>query len=151
MDVNMRRGLLRLWTVSSIIWVAAVGVFTYADIGKLPETPSSPLGFIPYLPMRCAGDLHGVAGSDYKREKDGLCWYAIDKFRALYPEYNDLDDETLMDKVYAKAGLPLKRSSPWALVPARLAIAAGVPLAVLALGWAVFWVISGFRRPPVQG
>jgi hypothetical protein len=88
-----------------------------------------------------------VKGIDYE-EKGELCWYPIEKFRALYPEYKDMGHRALADALYAKVGQPREPAHPWRLIGQRVAVALGMPLAVLALGWSLVWALSGFRQEP---
>jgi len=149
MKINLRRGLLRLWVTASVIWVLGVAGFTYVDINRSREVAaqaaSLPDGFQVIWPMRCSVELRGKFGTDYTKESDGLCWYTTHRFRALYPEYADIDDRKLASQLHAKAGVPLTEPSMWAIPSSRIAIAIGVPFAVLALGWALRWVLSGFK------
>jgi hypothetical protein len=82
------------------------------------------------VPQLC-GEARGVAGTDYSTENSiplrengkpnyfATCWYAISKFRPLYPEYNNLSDEELSRKLYADHGVPTRvgifRRCFWAL------------------------------------
>jgi hypothetical protein len=74
-----------------------------------------------------------------------LCWYKAEDFRRLYPEYKDLSDKALSEKLYQKAGQPLQHTHPWKGVITAAAVAFGVPLMVLGLGWSLLWALSGFR------
>src|SRR5262249_38731386 len=95
------------------------------------------------LPVDC-GQARGVAAADYSLN-EGSCWYASAIFRHLYPEYRDLSDHDLAERIYAKAGRPLTHPNPWAKVAVTAGIAIGVPLAVFVLGWCLGWAFSGFR------
>ena len=72
------------------------------------------------------------------------CWYEMQKFRTLYPEYKDLQDYDLNVRLYAAAGQPLKQFRPWTMVMEQASVAFGIPLAVLVLGWALVWAFRGF-------
>lgn len=102
------------------------------------------------VPVECSADLRGKSGDDYKPlNLDGRdrCWYEFPKFRVLYPEYKDLTDDELSDRLYKKAGIPTtarKPATPWTSVLKALGIVIGVPLIVLALGSALGWSFSGF-------
>jgi hypothetical protein len=102
------------------------------------------------VPVRC-GQARGVAGIDYERnpgfepnEVDS-CWYRMSKFRPLYPEYKDLSDKELSDKLYADRGFSIRDlPNPWASLGRVAGIAFGIPLVVLALGSSLVWAFSGF-------
>jgi hypothetical protein len=85
-----------------------------------------------------------VVGSDYS-ERENLCWYKMEEFRRLYPEYKDVGDQDLSERLYAKAGQPLKHIHPWESAAKVASLGFGVPLAALVLGWSLVWAFSGFR------
>jgi hypothetical protein len=60
--------------------------------------------------FRCAGarSFRGDEKSDYWCFADGFCFYAIARFRILYPAYNDLEDDVLLAELRAK-GAPRRR------------------------------------------
>jgi len=93
-------------------------------------------------------DARGKAGTDYEvfddRSKTNKCWYQVPKLRTLFPEYKDLTDDQLSDRLYQKAGIQTTPVSPWALVMRAVSIAIGIPLIVLAVGSALGWSLAGF-------
>jgi hypothetical protein len=103
------------------------------------------------IPVDCR-DARGKPGIDYEgsffdRIDDPsrtACWYKIDALRRLFPEYNDLSNEVLINRLYQKAGVPLEPPAPWKALGIAVLIAIGVPVAVLLLGAALAWVLSGF-------
>jgi hypothetical protein len=65
------------------------------------------------------------------------------------PEYHDLRDENLSNKLYAKAGLPLRQdTAPQKPLLAAGYAVAGPPVFALLIGSAIIWAISGFRERP---
>ena len=40
--------------------------------------------------------MRGEQNKDYWCFADGLCFYSIEKLRALYPHYNDLDEDDIL-------------------------------------------------------
>jgi hypothetical protein len=102
------------------------------------------LGGYTLYPTFC-DKTRGVAGSDYVAI-DGLCWYKIEDFRRLFPEYNDVSNRDLLDKLHAKVGRPLRPFHPWVNLAKTVAVAIAVSIAVLALGWSLFWAFAGFLR-----
>jgi hypothetical protein len=148
--MNIRRGMFRLWIVSSTLYVLGISVTSYDAIreefrasGVDYDAIASKLGGETVLPVDC-GEARGVAITDYSLG-EGSCWYTAKVLRRLYPEYKDITDHDLSEKLYAKAGKPLLHPRPWAKVRDTAGIAFGVPLAVLALGCSVSWTFSGFR------
>jgi hypothetical protein len=159
--MNLRRGLFRLWIVGSALFVLAVAFVSYSDIKR--EFIAVGLSKFVLLPVLC-GDARGVAGEDYTTKAGQSpgpwdsyarpnpydnCWYAISKFRSFYPEYNDLSDNELTRKLYAKIDVELydRPPNPWATLGVWASIAFGIPLAVLALGSSLVWALSGFATP----
>ncbi len=142
MRMNLRRGLLRLWIVASVLWCAVIG---YLGYGEYKEAPVEAPGWELLLPVEC-GSARGSSAQDYG-QKDGFCWYMVGKFRQLFPEYKDIDDKTIADKIYAKAGMPQKpdhRRRDKLVEIAELGILP--PLGVLVVGWSLTWAFAGFRR-----
>jgi hypothetical protein len=110
------------------------------------------------VPVLC-GKTRGVAGTDYSTQSGrdpgpwdtyakpnyfDNCWYVMSKFRPLYPEYKDLSDKELSQRLYAEHGVPIREPNPWATLGWWASIAFGVPLVVLVLGASVVWAFSGF-------
>jgi hypothetical protein len=157
--MNWRRGLFRLWIVGSALFVIAVASISYSNIKKqFDDAANAAWGASDevLVPQLC-GDARGVAGADYTTEQGGpedkpnpfdKCWYAMSKFRRLYPEYNDLSDNELTRKLYPYHGIPAPTEppNPWATVGMWAGIAFGIPLVVLVLGSSLVWAFSGFRN-----
>jgi len=113
--MNLRRGLFRLWIVGSALFVLAVPFVSYSEIKKQFDDDRFKL----VVPQFC-GKARGVAGTDYTQFRKegpgpwdtiakpnpfhGNCWYTISKFRPLYPEYKDVSDKELSNKLYAEHG-----------------------------------------------
>jgi hypothetical protein len=113
------------------------------------------------VPQLC-GNARGLAGKDYTTELGSSpgpgdtnpkpnpfenCWYAISKFRALYPEFQDLNlsDKDLSKKLYADHGVPLREApNPWVTLGTWASFAFGIPLLVLLLGASLAWAFAGF-------
>ena len=156
--MNVRRGMFRLWAIGSVLFAIAVGAVSYSSItaefrnaNTDWDTEAAKFGGYSLLPADCS-KARGVAGTDYTYSKnDALCWYKTEDFRRLYPEYKDLSDAVLSEKVYAKAGQPLRHFHPWIKVMTTAGMAFSVPLAVLALGFSLFWAFAGFRSPSARG
>jgi hypothetical protein len=58
------------------------------------------------VPVRDSTNLRGERAQDFHCFSDGQCFYAIDRFRRLYPAYNDLDDDVLLHEIRQKQGTP---------------------------------------------
>jgi hypothetical protein len=175
--MNVKRGILRLWLVFSALFAAVVCCLSYSKIRNefrishtdyeaiakkyggvevvpvdceeargLPQLPSGLTLVTPEVKGVPAGLTAEQLTPDFSR-KDGYCWYEMPAFRRLYPEYKDVSDGDLSEKLYAKVGQPLSHPHPWAIVGETAGIAVGWPLAVLALGWSLAWAFSGFRNP----
>src|SRR5262249_13897213 len=160
--MNWRRGLFRLWIVGTALFVLAVAFISYSEIKTQFDTTAL-LRYVEahdelLVPTLC-GQARGDAGVDYstvrkppnyfdkfdKPNSFDTCWYAISKFRPLYPAYNDLSDKELSRRLYAERGVPLREPpNPWVTLGVWASIAFGIPLAVLALGSSLVWALSGF-------
>jgi hypothetical protein len=147
----IREGLLRLWVISTILFLAAVGAWFYrpfekefhrADLAEQIRSSATPL-----VPIAC-GEARGASGSDYLSDvDDGNCWYALPKFRANYPEYERLADQELVATMVRKVGWhggPRRR--PWIPLLVLGAIALAIPLVALLWGWAVLRLAERLYR-----
>jgi hypothetical protein len=73
-------------------------------------------------------------------------------FRRLYPEYKDLNDDTLSHRMYEKANIAIKPTpEPSTALGVAVAWSFGVPLAVLLFGVAIAWALSGFSSQQLKG
>jgi hypothetical protein len=150
MKMNIRKGLLRLWIVGSILFVICVFAVSYTSLReelRIANTDydaiAKGMGGDSLMPTDCS-KARGVAGSDYS-EMQNLCWYSTEAFRRLYPEYKDLSDKALSEKLYEKVGQPLKHIHPWEGVGKVAGVAFGIPIVTLLVGWSMLWAFSGFR------
>ena len=162
--MNFRRGLFRLWIIGSVLFVLAVAFFSYAEIKKQFNDIVIQAAFderkVEFIVPQLCGTARGVVGKDYTT-KSGQnpgpwdeyttpnyfdnCWYAMSKFRPLYPEYKDVSDNELSRKLYADYGEPGRDlPNPWATIGTWASIALGIPLVVLILGSSLVWAFSGF-------
>ena len=72
----------------------------------------------------------------------------MSKFRALYPEFDNIPDKDVSRKLYADHGIPTRDTpNPWASMGMVAGVAFGLPLMVLALGASLVWASSGFPSP----
>lgn len=153
--MRIRRGLFRLWLVAAVLFALFIAASSYSEIAGDFRNANTDLNAIAdkwgghlLLPVTC-GEARGAANADYEIGKDdGLCWYKAVDFRRLYPEYNDLQNGVLSDKLYTKVGRPPQRPHPWNKVLQTTGIALGVPVAVLILGASLLWAFAGFRSSP---
>jgi hypothetical protein len=155
--MNFRRGLFRIWVILSVLFAMSVAVVSYKEVRS--EFEKASLDFsqvsILMLPVDCR-EARGKSGVDYDppdRPWNAYtatpnCWYKLLDFRRLYPEYRDLSEPALSDKLYGKAGIVLTPARPWRALGIALAIALAVPLFVLIIGVALGWAFSGFRAMP---
>src|SRR5262245_15569176 len=110
--MNIRRGLFRLWLVLAGLFALATAFVLAPGIKRDFQLA----GVVWDLPADCS-KARGVAGKDYSvlESHPALCWYEPSKFRKLYPEYNDLSDSALTEKLNRAAGLPARNdgAQPW--------------------------------------
>jgi hypothetical protein len=150
--MNLRRGFFRFWLVLAALFVIATAVVSFPDVRSefkkaaadaVAKAELKAQDFVLDVPVAC-GDARGKIGGDYE-VRDKNCWYSINKFRPLYPEYKDLTDDQLSDRLYEKAGFPIiPPASPWTLLAKLISIAIGVPFVILAVGSALGWSFAGF-------
>jgi hypothetical protein len=151
--MNVRRGFFRLWLVFSFLFAMATFAISFKYIKgefdqlSLKETISR---LAPMEPVDCSL-ARGTEGADYIKNLDpyasSACWYEMPKFRKLFPEYADLTNDQLSEKLYPKVGLPLTKwddPSPIRTILIVIGIAIGVPALVLALGITFGWAFAGF-------
>ncbi len=124
--MNWRRGLFRLWIVGSALFAITVASISYSGIKAefnavaLQRTVDASQDEL-LVPQLC-GNARGVAGTDYaiKQRQAGPwdiyakpnffddCWYAMSKFRPLYPEFKNVSDKELARKLYTDHGIPIR-------------------------------------------
>ncbi|MCP3396224.1 hypothetical protein [Bradyrhizobium sp. CCGB20] len=157
-DMNFRRGFFRLWALGSILFVLGVAAFSYDDVAAEFKRDKAArewneIGLM-LLPVHCK-DARGKSGTDYTGRDgpwadysaEGQCMYKMGDFRRLYPEYKDLSDNDLVDRIYKQANRPIKDTpQPWWFLGQAVAMAVIVPLIVFLFGWAIAWALAGFRR-----
>jgi len=152
--MNIRRGLFRLWIIFACLFVIAVGVASSYPIRREFEKAGEAKAILTRIERE--GILIVPCFHRGKRPFDvlqpnGRCGYDIPKFRAQHPEYRDLDEDRLLDRLCDEAGINMKMPfTPWTKVMEAGAIAVGVPVAVLILGWASLWAYAGFRPAPLE-
>jgi hypothetical protein len=143
--MNFRRGFFRIWVVGSVLFAGAVGVLGYEKVAVEFVRAGERWPGIPMVPVDCR-DARGNAKEDYTAGLEGpWCWYRIDALRRLYPEYKDLSDDVISNRLYQKANIAIKEpAAPWKTLEKMLLIAFGLPLLVLLFGAALAWAFSGF-------
>jgi hypothetical protein len=75
------------------------------------------------------------------------CYYPFSKVRKFWPEYSNRPDIDLMQDLYRQAGDFLARGEPLLAALVIASIAMGLPLVVLAFGWAVAGFAGVSRKP----
>ncbi|CAN7680355.1 hypothetical protein LJR235_005369 [Pararhizobium sp. LjRoot235] len=155
--MNIKRGLFRLWLVLSAVFVIVVLTFSFNNVKQefdkgqlLSEIPENAEAMVPVYCYQTRGAIKADytldSGQSEERPWD-KCWYGMKKFRALFPEYKDLDEEQLTTQMYTAVKIPLYPARPWETLGGITAFAFGVPLGLLAIGAALAWALSGFTRP----
>ena len=152
--MNIRRGLFRFWIVFSCLCVIAVGVRSSypvrREFEKAGEAKAN-LARIEREGILIVPCSHRGKRPFDVRQPNGRCGYEIPKFRAQHPEYRDLDEDQLLDRLCDEAGINIKTPfSPWRKVIEAGGTAVVVPVAVLILGWASLWAHAGFRPAPLE-
>jgi hypothetical protein len=160
--MNLRRGLIRVGLVASVLFILAVAALSFLEIKSQFDAVALLEDLDRYetmLPVLC-GEARGEAGKDYTTKENqspgpwdtyarqnpfDTCWYTMTKYRPRYPENRDLNDKDLARRLYAAAGRPLTDlPDPWLTLLFWAGLALGIPLAVLTLGAALAWAFAGF-------
>lgn len=145
--MNISRGLFRLWIILAVLFVFLVIIFNLDDL-KHPTSKFDSTTAKLMLPVDCSL-VRGKLDKDYSTNlKGNYCWYQISVFRKLFPEYKDLQDTELSEKLYKKVNI---KSQPdnhlfWNAVQNILIYGLGIPLLLLALGFCLKWALAGFRN-----
>lgn len=157
--MNFRKGFFRIWVVGSILFAGAIAVLSYDSVRSEFEKAGQDWASqgILLVPVNCR-DVRGKANVDYTPPEgpwnaytnEAQCWYRIDVLRRLYPEYNDLSDDHVSDKLYKEAGIVTNPAKPWSTLTRAVMLAAGIPAFLLVLGAALGWALSGFSSRPKQ-
>ena len=142
--MNIRRGLFRTWLIVTILFIIGAATLSFEWVSAEFRKSSStkiPEGFVSLIPVECGK----ARGNDYEKHSGNpYCWYALPKFRAAFPEYRHLADETLTERMYEKTGTKVESGNPWSVLLQATTIIFGVPLALLVLGSALLWASEGF-------
>jgi hypothetical protein len=143
------RNTFRLWIIGTALFVISVSFLGYRDVQEefdelaiLRELKGETV-----VPVLC-GEARGIAGEDYTNNQE-VCWYAISRFRVLYPEHNEQSDEALARKLYAARGVDLHfppPPKPWTTMGFWASIAIGIPLMALVLAACLVWAFSCTAR-----
>jgi hypothetical protein len=157
--MNIKRGLFRLWVVLTLLWVVGV-----AFVGGGNITSDTAWGGQPWLadpiaafPVLCS-DYRGKQGADFQvkrafepwneyRQPSQACWYDAAKFRQLWPEYKDLSDNEVMDKLYTRLDWYHASFDPLYNTKVVLMKALIPPAVIFVIGFLFVWAFSGFARP----
>ncbi len=171
--MNWRRGFFRVWAVVSLFFGVGIVILNYEKIAdvlhrgtaepsdwsaEVRAEPSDwsaevragagPVTFTPLgvVPTPC-DKARGTKGTDYTVFNSAPgCWYDMPTFRRLYPEYNDIDEGKLTDRLDDLVpGSRGDSQSPWIVLGRVAGVALGVPLGLLVAGLSGAWALSGFR------
>jgi hypothetical protein len=117
--------------------------------GIVWDTPIGDAASVKAEVLRQVANLH-VDTSGNSGFKTAWCWYRASTFRQLYPDYQHTSDNGLVRTFYRKAGLygllTFDQSfHQWTMLFQTVAIAIGIPVGILALGYACFWALAGFK------
>ena len=147
--MNFRRGLFRLWIIGSALFVLAVAFVSYPSIvaefvvvANKPDLAAN---------ATLADEVYQRFYSDMPREqfdKKISDPKVIARLEAVVKNIDTsrplsqwTDDELLASMTLPDTG---PTTSPWISVGTVIAIALGIPLAVLILGSSLVWAFSGF-------
>lgn len=141
--MNWRRGFFRSWCLFFVSCLIGAGLLYGPAYKQAYDELELPLSQV--LPVRCDA-VRGEEGKDYTRATE-LCWYSFPSFRRLFPEYSDLDDRQLNEKVQARTyGITPNTELMNNALRAGVLLGFGLPVVVLLIGGALGWVLAGFRK-----
>ena len=159
---NLRRGFFRIWVVLSTIYVLAIGIIFYGSVAAEFKRAAQwdefekIEGKLLLLPVRCV-EARGARDQDYdsppweQYTSAPLCYYTETNFRRLYPQYQDLSHEVLVESLWKKAGKALTpRPQPWNWLMLVSLLALAVPISVAGFGAAIGWAFAGFSTTDVD-
>lgn len=154
--MNLKRGFLRIWLVSTVLFMAFVFAQSYGSIqsefddqaGVEELRADGGLG----VPVPCDEAARRKMGKEklaYTSVLSGKksCYYPFSKIRKFWPEYADQPDIQLMRDLYRGAGDSLATGEPLLMTLRIAALGMIPPLAVLAFGWAVAGFAGAARKP----
>ena len=119
--MNVRRGLFRIWVVSSAVWVIAIGALTVSEIRAVDS-------YWMYADQRKAAAHQLEDCASLPQEDQPLCDQINRAVVLARAELNGLEADARSQRLY-KGGLA-------AAIP---------PIALFVLGYIVAWVVRGFR------
>jgi hypothetical protein len=106
--LTFARRVIRLWTfflagmlsLGAVLWIAWQSrLFISAVLSEQEARRAAKAiveeGRLPAVVPR-SNNLRGEQNVDYWCFGDGACFYSVDRFGALYPSYNDLDDDEML-------------------------------------------------------
>jgi hypothetical protein len=99
MRLNVRRGLFRLWLVLSSLRIILIAIISFSPVREEFAKAASmrsieAASWEPDEPVDCSD----ARGREFRQERD-LCWYSLPVFRKLYPEYKNLAEKDLSEKL----------------------------------------------------
>lgn len=162
--MNVSRGFTRIWIALSVAWVGGVAILSFKPV--IMEFQKSATekyireNAILLLPVNCE-DARGDVGIDYRVRLDqpqgpwdryanpsaeNTCWYEAEDFRRLWPEYADLADVDLSDRLYEEYAVGRReRQNPWQILLSAIGWALLPPIGLLVIGRVLGWIGNGFR------
>jgi hypothetical protein len=118
MRVRFAAGLLRLWVVLSVLWLAGVGAYTFIAYQDAPQHD--------LIPGRITFD-------DMIYEQ---CWRAGDGKQLEYDRIGN-EDRTRIAECERTA-------DRWLMLRSGVLFALGIPIIILVFGWGFVWAFRGF-------
>jgi hypothetical protein len=107
--MNFKQGFFRIWVVGWVLFIGAVAAISYnkvsGEFNKAAQDWSKDA--ILLVPVDCK-EARGTAKVDYSppegpwtayTPRANQCWYQIGALRRLYPEYKDLSDDAVSDRL----------------------------------------------------
>ena len=147
-ELRVPRLFFRAWIVASVFWMLSAAVYMHSADGKMWELVRATerssyhrLSKGHLLPLDCKG-LKGAEALDYFHY-EGHCWMPIETYRRLYPEVQKTTDSVLLSESYKSGSMPVEEERLASVVKRVLRALLLVPLCLLCIGIAFYWVSKG--------
>lgn len=156
-QMNLKRGLFRVWIVASICWLIFVGSVSYwgvqrqiaeADAFQRMKREGFVIGtFCNEAKGQENVDFNrsGKAFDDAAKETTGVdgawCQYSLAGYRRAHPEEASKTDDQIL-----AANFITDYSHPWQTAFQGFLFAVAAPIALLLIWFVGAWVVSGFAR-----
>lgn len=144
--MNIRRGMFRFWVLFCVSWLLGCGMWAYSE---LTSPWLSPLAFVlpnDKDPLYQLDDPYSTFDLKPRHTEIELAYRVLLLVHPSVPQ----DIATSRARALMVSQTPLRetelRQKRLNFIPIAIGTALGVPLAMLAIGSALAWALSGFKK-----